>query len=30
VLEAEEESKEDGDFIVEAVKWCFIVLVFPV
>ena len=30
VLEAEEESKEDGDFIVEAVEWCFIVLVFPV
>jgi hypothetical protein len=29
-LEAEEESEEDGDLIVEAVEWCFIIFVFAV
>jgi hypothetical protein len=30
VLKTEEESEEDGDFIVETVEWCFIIFVFPV
>jgi hypothetical protein len=30
VLEAEEESEEDGDLIVEAVEWCLVVFVFSV
>ena len=29
-MEAEEESEEDGDFIVEPVKWCFIFFVFSI
>jgi hypothetical protein len=29
-LEAEKQSEENGDLIIEAVEWCFIVFVFSV
>jgi hypothetical protein len=30
MLEAEQERQEDGDFIVQAIEWCFIFFVFAI
>ena len=30
MLEAEQERQEDGNFIVQAVEWCFIFFVFAI